>query len=149
VRDGRRARLLRVVDEVALRPAVGLLADDLDGALVGADRAVRAETVEDGTHRVRLVERERRIDVEARLRDVVGDAEGEAPARRRPRELVERRLHHGGREFLRAEAVAAADDTDRAIALRDRRDDVEVERLADAPGLLRPIERRNRAHRRR
>ena len=46
VGDRRRARLLGVVDEVALRVAVGLLADDLDRVLVGAHRAVGAEAVE-------------------------------------------------------------------------------------------------------
>ncbi len=46
VRDGHRAGLLRVIDEVALRVVVGVLADDLDGILVGADRAVRAQPVE-------------------------------------------------------------------------------------------------------
>ena len=41
------ARLLGVVDEVALHVKVGLVADDLDRVLVGADRAVGAEPVED------------------------------------------------------------------------------------------------------
>ena len=53
VRDGDRAGLLRVVDEVALGVVVRLLADDLDGVLVGADRAVGAEAVEERAHGVR------------------------------------------------------------------------------------------------
>ena len=56
VRDGDRARLLRVVDEVALRVEIGLLADDLDRVLVGAHGAVGAEAVE---HRRRHVVRPR------------------------------------------------------------------------------------------
>ena len=48
VRHRDRARLLRVVDEVALGEQVGALADDLDRGLVGTDRAVRAEPEEDG-----------------------------------------------------------------------------------------------------
>ncbi len=47
VRDRDRPRLLRVVDEVALHVPIGLLADDLDGVLVGADGAVGAEAVEE------------------------------------------------------------------------------------------------------
>ncbi len=46
-RDG--AGLLGVVDEVALGVVGRVLADDLDGVLVGAHGAVRAEAVEDGT----------------------------------------------------------------------------------------------------
>jgi pyruvate-ferredoxin/flavodoxin oxidoreductase len=48
VRDGHRTRLLRVVDEVALREQVGLISDDLHGGLVGPDGAVTPERVEDG-----------------------------------------------------------------------------------------------------
>ncbi len=43
VRDRHRAGLFRVVNEVALGVVLCLLADDLDGILVGADRSVRAE----------------------------------------------------------------------------------------------------------
>jgi hypothetical protein len=50
VRHGDRARLLRVVDEVALGEEVGALPDDLHRALVGADRSVGAEAEEQGLH---------------------------------------------------------------------------------------------------
>ena len=46
VGDGDAARFLRVVGEVALGVHVGVVADDLDGVLVGADGAVRAEAPE-------------------------------------------------------------------------------------------------------
>jgi hypothetical protein len=52
VGDGDRAGLLRVVHEVALGEVVGLLADDLDGVLVGADRAVGTETEEEAAEDV-------------------------------------------------------------------------------------------------
>ena len=51
VRGRHRAGLLRVVDEVALRVVVGFVADDLDGVLVRAHRAVGAEAVEESAHR--------------------------------------------------------------------------------------------------
>ena len=47
VRHRHRARLLRVVDEVALRVQVGLLADELHRRLGRAHRAVAAQSVED------------------------------------------------------------------------------------------------------
>ena len=80
MRDRHRARLLRVVDEVALRVEVGVLADDLHRVLVGADGAVRAESVEHGPDGAR--DRWRTPGRPARLsvRDVVDDADGEAAA---------------------------------------------------------------------
>ena len=50
VRHGLGAGLLGVVDEVALNVDCGILADDLDAVLVGADRAVRAEAEEHRSH---------------------------------------------------------------------------------------------------
>ena len=46
MRHRHRAGLLRVIDEIALRVIVRLLADDLDGIFVRADRAVGTEAVE-------------------------------------------------------------------------------------------------------
>ena len=50
VRHRDRTGLLRVVHEVALHVAVGVLADELRRGLVGAHRAVAAEAVEHGAH---------------------------------------------------------------------------------------------------
>ena len=90
VRHGDRARLLGVVDEVALGEQVGALADDLDRCLVRADRAVRAEPEE---HRLDLAGRtwvpELAVDRQAEVRHVVVDADREVPLgprrRRAPR----------------------------------------------------------------
>ena len=51
MRNRHRAGFLRVVNEIALREVVGVFADDFDRFLVGADRAVRAESVEDARER--------------------------------------------------------------------------------------------------
>ena len=53
MRNRDRAGFLRVVDEVALRVIIRVLADDLDGILVRADRAVRAQAVEQRPHHFR------------------------------------------------------------------------------------------------
>ena len=105
-----RSGLLGVVDEVALREQVGVLADDLHRALVGADGAVGAETEEHGLDlagRPRM--REVGVDREAEVGDVVVDADGEMTLRVLGRELVEHRLEHRWRHLLRREAVATAD----------------------------------------
>ena len=52
VRNRHRAGFLGVINEISLRVVVGVLADDLDGILVGAHRAVGAQSVEHGTHDV-------------------------------------------------------------------------------------------------
>ena len=80
VRDGLRAGLLRVVDEVALR-VQALVAEDLDRVLVRADRPVRAEAEEDRAHRLGRLDVECRVVVEARHRDVVIDADREPAPR--------------------------------------------------------------------
>ncbi len=46
MRNGHRARFFRVVNEITLRVIIGIFADNLDGILIGADGAVRAQAVE-------------------------------------------------------------------------------------------------------
>ncbi len=79
VADRHRARLLRVVDEVGLHDEIGVLADDLGGVLVGAHGAVGTEAVEHGTH-AGVVGRERRVERQAGVGDVIDDADGEPVA---------------------------------------------------------------------
>jgi hypothetical protein len=108
--------LLRVVDEVALGAVVGLLADDLDRVLVGAHRAVGAEAVEHRGRRLpaRSVENSAVVG-ERQVRHVVVDADGEVVRGRFSAwQFVEHRLDHRRGEFLRREAVAAADDASAA-----------------------------------
>ena len=113
MRDGHRAGFLGVVNEISLRVVVGVLADDLDGILVGADRAVCSQTVEQGAdHAVRLGG-EGRVVVEAGVGDVVVDADGEVIFWLGLLQIVVDGLDHRRREFLRGESVAAADHADR------------------------------------
>jgi hypothetical protein len=143
VRDRDGAGLLGVVDEVSLRREPRALADDLDRALVAAHRAVGAEAVHDGAHDRVGLDVERGVDAERAARDVVLDAHREVIGRLRERERVEDRPRRAGRVLLGREPVTAADDAHRAPRLRERGDDVEVERLADRAGLLRAIEDRD------
>ncbi len=106
--DGDRAGLLGVVDEVALGEVVGLLTDDLDRVLVGADRAVRAEAEEEAAEDVVAGDREVVVHRQRGVADVVDDADREVVLRFVGSEVVEDRLDHGGVELLRRQAVAAA-----------------------------------------
>ena len=154
VRHGLRAGLLRVVDEVRLGVQVLLPAQDLDRVLVRPDRPVRPEPEEDRADRVRRLDVQRRVVVEARLGDVVDDADGEPASRLLACELREHAGDHARRELLRRQPVAAAGHPrhDLALAvgvrLAEGGDDVEVERLAHRAGLLGAVQHADLPHRR-
>ena len=85
------ARLLGVVDEVALAVQVGAVADDLDRRLVGADRAVGTQPVEQRPGDPGGLVVVAGLDGQRQAGHVVGDADREpppwgagAPARRTP-----------------------------------------------------------------
>ena len=150
VRGGHRTRLLRVVDEIPLRVEVGTLSDDLDAVLVGAHRPVGAEPEEHGADHVVRLRRERVVDLERGVRDVIDDADREVVLRPILRELVEHGLGHRRVELLRGQAVASADHPRHhrtgagRDALGERCDDVLVQGLARRPWLLRPVEHGDR-----
>ena len=121
VRDGHRAGLLRVIDEVALRVVVGVLADDLDRVLVGADRAVRAEAVEHRAHHLVGLGGELRIARQAVVGHVVVDAHREVVLGLGGGQVVEHRLDHRRRELLRGQPVAAAEDLRHGLELAQPR----------------------------
>ena len=85
MRNGDGAGLLRIVNEVALRVVVGFLADNLDGVLVRADRAVRAQAVEQRAHRAGHFARKRGVVFQAGVAYIVQDADGEMILRLRLR----------------------------------------------------------------
>ena len=151
MRDRLRARLVRIVDEVALRIETGVFGDDLHAVLVRAYRAIGAEPVENRAHHVVGLNRPVRIERETGMRDIVVDADGEAVLRIGLREFVEYGLRHGRIEILRRQPVAAADDAghDLPMAARDGLcecfDDVEIKRLAGSAGLLGLLDHRDRA----
>ena len=152
VRDGDRAGFLRVVDEVALGVHRRVFADDLDRVLAGADRAVAAQSVEHGPRHVVGLGRELRVPLQAQVRHVVDDADGEVPLRLVGRQLVEDAGRHGRRELLGRQPVAAADDRRGSVAnagrvFDQRGDDVLIQRLAERARFLRPIEHGDPPHR--
>ena len=146
VRDRLRARLLRVVDEVALHVDRRVLADDLDAVLVRADGAVGAEAEEHRPHGARGLGDPGGIVGQAGPAHVVVNADREVIPRRRPVELVEDGLDHRRRQLLGAEAVAAADHARQARqgagvdGLDEAGEGVQVERLARRPRLLGAVE---------
>ena len=131
------AGLLGVVLEVALAVHVGVVGDDLDRVLVRPDRAVRAVAPELAADRAGEFGVQDRADRDRKVGDVVLDPDGEAVGAFAGQVVVDG-LDHGRGEFLGGQAVAAADDLD--VAAGQGHDDVEVERFADGPGFLGPVE---------
>ena len=64
VRNGLGARFVRIVNEIALGVAPGILGDDFHAVLVGPDRSVSAEAVEDRAGDAVGFDRETGIDLE-------------------------------------------------------------------------------------
>ena len=77
VRAGVAARFLRVVVEVGLAVLVGVVANDLDGVLVGTHSTVGAEAVELGFKRALRQDGDFLTDLERATGDVVLDTHGE------------------------------------------------------------------------
>ena len=100
VRDRDAAGLLGVVLEVALRVVLGVVADDLDGVLVRADRAVRAEAPEHALLAVALRDDEAVVAEDVAVRNVVDDADAEVVHR-----LVLRHVREDVRAHLRSEVL--------------------------------------------
>ena len=112
VGNGQTAGLLGVVSEVRLRVHIGVVADDLDGVLVRADGAVRAQAIELAADRAGRSGVEDLAGRQAGIGHIVHNADGEVVLRRVELEVVKHSLNVGRRELLGAQAVAAADDLD-------------------------------------
>ena len=138
MRDGDAAGLLGVVLEVGLNVLVGVVADDLDGVLVGAHGTVAAEAPElalDGARSCSVggVFGKRQGEVG----DVVHDADGELALGLVLLELLVDSEGRRGSGILGAQAVTAAHHGEvGAASLIECGDNVLVERLANGTRLL-------------
>ena len=111
VRNRHRTRLLGIVDEVALHELVRLLAEDLQGVLVGAHGAVGTQAVEKALHHPFHVPVARiGLPFQAGVAYIVVDADGEVVLRLRLLQVVEDCADHARRELLGGEAITATDD---------------------------------------
>ena len=145
--DGDAAGLLGVVGEVCLDVVVRVVADDLDGGLVGTHGAVGAQApelagevpigggVKDGG--------EFRQGV---VGDIVHDGNGEAVLGvLRDQVGIDGHDIHGS-EVLGAQTVAAADDEGSVVPAGVDIADIQVERFTHGAGLLGAVQHRNALH---
>ena len=140
VADGQAAGLLGVVGEIGLRVLIGVVADDLDGILVGADGTVRAQTIELAGYGASGGGVELLPQLQGGAGQVVVDTHGEMILHFAFQVLVHG-LHHGGGEFLAAQTIAAAHYLDIiAAGFTQHGADILVQRFAQGAGLLGAIQ---------
>ena len=121
-----------------------MVADDLDGVLVGPDGSVGAQAPELAADRSLGRGLDVLQDGQGAVADVVDDADGEAVAGLVELEVVEHGLDVAGRRVLGAQPVAAADDPGRGTALVEEQGaDVLIEGLAQGAGLLAAVQNRD------
>ncbi len=144
VGDGDTAGFLRVVCEVSLDLLVGVVTDDLDGVLVGADGTVRAETPElTGIGSLRNGV-ENGGDGQAQVADIVVDGDGEVLLRLCSFHVLIDRDDVGRSGVFTTETEAAAVDGNAVeLSALQGSDDVEVKGLAVGAGLLGSVEDRD------
>ena len=138
VADGHAAGLLGVILEVCLNILVSVVADDLDGVLVCADRTVAAQTPELALLGASSCGDGSGLDFRQRQEgNVVGDAQGETLLGLILLQLLEQSEDGGRRGVLAAQAVTAAGQNDIVQAsLTQGSGNIQVQGLAQGAGLL-------------
>ncbi len=106
--DGQAARLLGIIDEIALGIERRAVADDLDVILGRRDGAIAAQTIEQGLQTIGN-RTNVRLARQGELADIVVDADGKTRFRFGSGQLVEDRQGTVGPELLGGEAVTSAD----------------------------------------
>ncbi len=141
MRNGHAAGLLGVVLEVRLYILVGVVADDLDGVLVRTNRAVAAKAPEFAFGRAFRRSVRGGDFGQGGVGHVVHDADGKLALGRARLELLVNSEYRGRGRILGAQAVAAADNSDIILArIRERGDNVHIERVALRAGFLGAVE---------
>ena len=146
VRDRDAAGLLGVVAEVALGVHIRMVADDLDGVFVGANRTIRTKTKELRAEAAFRGSIDRFFDFQRGAGDIVHNTHGEVVLGSGSAHVVEHGLDERGRELLAAQTIAAAEDAQHTALLEQSGDDILVKRLTQGAGLFGSIEHREGFH---
>ena len=138
VADGHAAGLLGVILEVCLNILISVVADDLDGVLVCADRTVAAQTPELALLGASSCGDGSGLDLgQGQTGDIIGDAQREALLRLILLQLLEQSEDGGRGSVLAAQTVAAAGQDDIVHAsLTQGSCNVQIQRLAQRTRLL-------------
>ena len=141
VADGDAAGLLGVILEVCLDVLVGVVADDLDGVLVGANGTVAAQTPELGLDGARSRSAGSGLFFQGQIGQVVGDADGEVFLGLILSQLFEHSKCGSRRSILGAQAITTAADGDVSTAsLCQSGDNVQIQGFTQSAGFLGTIQ---------
>ena len=134
---GQAAGLLGVIGEIALGIHIGMVADDLDAVLVGANGTVGTEAIElaaDGAGGRGI---HQGTQGQAGEGHIVYDTHGEVVLGLSLIQIVVYGLDHGGIEFLAAQAITSAHDLDiTAAGFLQSGDNILIQGLTQTAGLL-------------
>ena len=137
VRDGDSSRLLGIVGEVPLGVHIRVVADDLDGVLVGPNGSVGSQPPEDTADNVLGLRVDLLVHRDGAVGHIVVDPDREV-VETSALEVLEDPVGLGGGELLGTETVTASDDGD--ILVLEGGDDIHVERFADGTRLFGPVQ---------
>ena len=154
MRHGHAAGFLGIINEITLGVIVRAFADDFDGILVRAHRAVGAQAVKHRANHIVRLGRKFVVHRQAGAGNIVIDADGEMIFRLLRSEIVEHGLDHRRREFLRGQTVTAADNLRHRLQLaeavhqsfRQRGDGILIKRFACRARFLGAIQNRDGFH---
>ena len=144
VGNGVSTRLIGVILEVSLHEEIRAFPDDLDRVLVSSNCSIGSIAPELAAYDTLVFSVDLVLDRDGEVGDVVFDPDRKAVVAIAGEVIVDR-LHHGRREFLRAQPVATADDRDRLTL--EGCDCVQIERVADCTRFLDAVEHRDLLHR--
>ena len=144
MRNGDTARFLGVVGEISLGILFGVIADDLDGTLVGTNGSVGSKAPEFRTNGSLGCGVESGNHLQGGVGDIVLDTHGKMVLGSGTLHVVKYRLDHGGIKLLGAQSVTAADNPGSLALFHEGSTHIHIKGIADASGFLGPIKNRNR-----
>ena len=137
---------LRIVFKISLYVLVRVIADDLDGVLVGANRTVRAKAPELAADDAFGLE-VHRYERNGQVRNVIFDTNREVFLRRIAHEVYKYRFNMGRRNVLRGQAIAAGNNHGRAVRILEGCADIFIKRFANSTRFFRAVENSNAFYR--
>ena len=146
VRFGNAAGFLGIVFEVSLDVHIGVVADDLDGVLVGTDSTVRTEAPELAADRPFRIDGNRDIR-HGKMGYVIDDAQGEVVLRLEGFHVVEYGVDGCRRNVFRRQAIATGQNSNVLFDVRYSSANIFVKRFAQSTRFFRAVHNGDRADR--
>ena len=141
--NGNAAGFLGIVSKVTLGIHVGVVADDLDGALVGANGTVGTQAPELAALGSLQGSIKNLAAGQGCVVHIVGNANGTAVLRRSLTQVFDDRVHFGRREFLGTQTETAAYDDRFHVALIEGAADILIQRFAQAARFFGAVQHSN------